>query len=246
MAFQDHFSARAEQYARARPSYPDTLFADLAGRAPTRAQAWDAGTGNGQAALGLAAHFSHVLATDPSAPQLARAEAHPGVTYRQAAEDGTGLPDRSTDLVTAAQAAHWFDLTRFSAEARRVLRPGGVVAIWCYGLCNVSSAIDEAVARFYHEEVGPCWPPDRRHVEDGYRSLLFPFAESPFPAHQMTRRWTCDDFLGYLRTWSAVERYQRERGADPVAPFAVELGSLWGTGERLVRWPLSGRLGRLA
>jgi len=245
LGFQDHFSARAELYARARPTYPAALFADLAALAPARRAAWDCGTGNGQAAVGLAACFESVVATDPSRAQLERAEPHPRVEYRVAAEAASGLPPASVDLVTAAQAAHWFDPPRFHAEVRRVLRPGGMVAIWCYALCEVAPAIDSLVASFYRETVGSYWPPERCHVEDGYRSLPFPFAEMPFPSHVMERRWRLAEFGAYLGSWSAVERFHKSRGADPVAPLLAALAPAWGDAPRLVRWPLTGRLGRV-
>jgi SAM-dependent methyltransferase len=246
VAFQDHFSSRASLYARARPDYPASLFADLAERAPTRTQAWDCGTGSGQAASGLAAHFASVVATDPSAAQLGQAVPNPRIRYREAAEDDTGLAAGSTDLITVAQAAHWLDLTRFAAEATRVLRPGGIVAFWCYGLCTISPEIDPIVGHFYHDTVGAYWPPERRHVEDGYRSLEFPFPESPFPVHRMERHWTLGEFAAYIRSWSAVDRYHRERGADPVDALTADLAPVWGIGARTIHWPLGGRLGRRA
>jgi SAM-dependent methyltransferase len=246
VTFQDHFSARAELYAQARPTYPPQLFADLAALAPSRRCAWDCGTGNGQAAVALASLFDRVIATDPSTAQLREAQPHPRVRYEVAAEDASGLPAGSVDLVTAAQAAHWFDQARFHAEVRRVLRPGGVVAIWCYGLCEVAPEIDGRVVSFYCDTVGNYWPPERRHVEDGYRSLQFPIPEVPFPMHVMERRWTLAEFGAYLGSWSAVERFHKARDADPVAAFLDALAPAWGAAPRLVRWPLAGRLGRIA
>ncbi len=244
MGFQDHFSARAELYAKARPTYPAALFAELAALAPDTRSVWDCGTGSGQAAVGLATRFESVIATDPSTAQLARAEQHPRVTYRVASEAASGLPACSVDMVTAAQAAHWFDQARFHAEVRRVLRPGGVLAIWCYGLCEVAPGIDRTVSRFYRETVGPYWPAGRAHVEAGYRSLSFPFEELPFPPHVMEREWSLEEFGAYLGSWSAVERFQRANGTDPVPPLIATLAPEWGDLPRHVRWPLSGRLGR--
>src|SRR5882672_9881793 len=165
MSFQDHFSKQAATYAKARPTYPPALFTELARLAPGRTLAWDAGTGNGQAAVALAPHFAQVAATEPSAAQLAQAVPHPRVAYHQAAETAPLLGDASVDLVTVAQAAHWFDRPKFYAEVKRVLRPGGVVALWTYGLCVIDPAIDAVVFRFYHGPVGPYWPPERHHPE---------------------------------------------------------------------------------
>ncbi len=208
--------------------------------------AWDAGTGNGQAAVGLAAHFERVVATEPSAAQLAKAVPHPRVVYHTAAETAPLLGESSVDLVTAAQAVHWFDRPKFYAEVKRVLRPGGVVALWTYGLCAITPEIDAAVHRFYAGPVGPYWPPERHHPETGYRELDFPFTEHPFPAVAMERDWTLAEFAGYLRTWSAVARFSQEQGFDPAVAVEAELAPLWGADLRRVCWPLSGRLGQLA
>jgi SAM-dependent methyltransferase len=246
-AFQDHFSAVAVAYARARPTYPPALYAELAALSPGHALAWDCGTGNGQAALGLAAHFDAVLATDPSAAQVAQTPPHPRLTVRLAPEAASGLPAGTADLVTAAQAAHWFDLDAFYAEVRRVLRPHGVLALWCYGLCRVAPAVDKLLDRFSRVTVGRYWPPGRRHVDAAYRSLAFPFPEAPFPPLVMERRWRLEELGAYVRTWSAVTQFSRERGFDPVAPLLRELAPVWGAPEeaRAVTWALAGRVGRL-
>jgi SAM-dependent methyltransferase len=246
VTFQDHFSDRALEYAQRRPDYPPALFAALAHLAPGRGLAWDAGTGNGQAARGLAAYFHRVVATDASRSQLAQAPAHERVAYVQAAEDGSGLQDGSVDLVTVAQAAHWFDLDRFYTEVGRVLRPAGVLALWGYGICQIAPAIDSIVQFFYKQVVGQWWPPERHHVEERYRLLDFPLPETPFPAVTMVHSWTLTEFLGYVGTWSAVSNYRKGRGEDPVPTLGGQLRRVWEDPEtsREVRWPLFGRIGR--
>jgi SAM-dependent methyltransferase len=245
--FKDHFSTRAAGYAQARPTYPASLFAALAEACTGRTLAWDCGTGNGQAALGLADHFATVIATDPSTPQLSRARAHPRITYRRGRESESGLAPGAVDLVTAAQAAHWFDLGAFYGEVRRVLRPRGVVAIWTYSICHISPEIDHLLDEFYRHTVGPYWPPERRHVESGYRSLPFPFDQLPFPDLVMEHAWALPELAAFLGTWSAVTRYSDAHGNDPVGPFLERLAPLWGAPQqrRRVTWPLAGRLGRL-
>lgn len=245
MSFKDHFSAQAATYAKARPTYPPALFAELARLAPGRALAWDCGTGNGQATVALAEHFVRVVATEPSTAQLAEAVAHPRVTYHQSAETAPMLADGTVDLVTVAQAAHWFDRPKFYREVKRVLRPGGVVALWAYGLCVISPEIDAAVHRFYLGPIGPYWPPERHHPETGYRELDFDFPEQPFPPAAMELTWTRGEFLAFVQSWSAVARFRREKGFDPVVQLEAELVPLWGDEARKISWPLRGRLGRV-
>lgn len=245
MKFQDHFSHQATNYAQSRPTYPAALFDELARCAPSHGLAWDCGTGNGQAAVALAEHFQRVVATEPSEAQLAAAMPHARVTYLRSAERVATVRDHTVDLVTAAQAAHWFDRAKFYAEAQRVLRPGGVVALWSYWLARVDPEIDVVVDRFYSETTGPYWPPERRHIESRYRDFEFPFEEQPFPALSIVRQWTADELAAFLATWSAVDRYRQARGEDPVPAVREELRARWGDGRRAVTWEMFGRLGRV-
>lgn len=245
MTFRDHFSGHAADYERWRPRYPATLFEFLAGIAPGRARALDVATGNGQAAIGLAMHFQSVIATDLSRAQLERAAPHPRVEYRVEAAERIGAPDGHFDLVAAAQAAHWFDLDRFYPEARRVLRPGGVVALWTYEKFRAGGAVDRTIDDFYRDVVGPCWPRERRHVETGYRSLPMPFTMAPAPPFELVTRWTLDTAIAYVGTWSGVQRYRDFNRRDPLPLLRNLLEPLWGVGERELHWPVHLRLGRI-
>jgi SAM-dependent methyltransferase len=238
-AFKDHFSGQSDAYRKYRPEYPPALFAWLAAAAPGRRLAIDVATGNGQAALGLAPHFESVLATEPSAAQLRQAPPHPRVEYRCEPAESISVAAGSADLLAAAQAAHWFDWPRFSAEARRVLRPGGIAAVWCYGNCRVTPAVDRLIADFSRDVVGPGWPRERRHVEEGYRALALPFAPIEAPHVDMQARWDSAAMLGYLDTWSAVRRQRARSGRDPLGLLAAPLADAWGPGVREVRWPLT-------
>lgn len=244
-SFKDHFSGHAGDYARHRPRYPAALFDWLAEQVPGHELAWDAGTGNGQAALALAAHFRRVHATDASALQLAHAAAHPRVRYAVEAAERCSLADASADLVTVGQALHWFELEAFYAEVRRVLRPGGLIAAWTYLLTRVDEQVDGVVAHLYRDVVGACWPPERAHVEAAYRDLAFPFREIDGPRLELRVDWRLPEFVAYLRTWSAVARYRERYGEDPLAQVAGALASAWGApGERRqVVWPLALRAG---
>ncbi len=243
--FRDHFSGHAAEYATYRPSYPRELFAYLSEMAPSRRSTWDCATGNGQAARGLADFFDNVMATDASEKQIASAAQHARVHYRVARADHSGIADGSVDLVTVAQALHWLELNVFYAEARRVLRPNGVLAVWCYDLFRVGPAVDTLIENYYRETVGPFWDFERRLVETGYQTIEFPFIELSPPIFQMQAEWTLDHVLGYLRTWSATQAFAKARGFDPVEALAKDLQRVWkGEPRRVITWPLSLRIGR--
>ncbi len=241
--FKDHFSGHAASYAAYRPGYPPELFRFLAACCDARRQAWDCATGNGQTAVELAGYFDSVIATDASGAQVAAARAHPKVRYRVATAEDSGLDDRSIDLITVAQALHWFDIDRFFGEALRVLVPGGVLAAWSYGLCRIAPAVDALVLELYRR-LDPYWPPERRMIDEGYAGIELPMTAIEHPGFDMTVHWSAAAMLGYLRTWSASQRSLREQGTDPVDTIAERLRVAWGGGEREVRWPLATRLGR--
>jgi SAM-dependent methyltransferase len=246
MTFKDHFSERPGAYARYRPLYPKKLFSTLASLAPARETAWDCATGNGQAATAPAAWFGTVVATDASVAQIREAMPNPRVRYHVARAENSGLADDSIDLVTVAQALHWFDLEAFYHEARRVLRRDGVLAVWSYSIMRISPELDELIDRLYHETLATDWPPERRHIDEDYRTLPFPLADLEIPPLEMEARLSLDDVVGYLGTWSAVQHHIAREGTDPLRPLAPALARAWGSpGEtKPVRWPLAIRAGR--
>ena len=247
-SFKDHFSPQAAGYARYRPRYPDALFDYLAELCAAHTLAWDCGTGNGQAAVALAWHFERVVATDASAAQIREAQPHDRAEYHVVPASASPLADATADLVTVAQALHWFPFEAFYAEARRVLKPGGVLAAWAYGFQqDVGDGVDEILTAFYRDTVGPYWPPERRFIDEGYRTLPFPFPEIEPPTFFLRHRWTLAEQLGYLRTWSATRRYREALGTDPVAHVAPALADAWGDPEapREIRWPVFLRVARL-
>lgn len=246
MTFKDHFSVQAAGYAKFRPLYPAALFLYLARLSSETDLAWDCATGSGQAAIGLAAHFKRVVATDASAEQIENAKQHPGVVYRVAVADRSGLESQVCDLITVAQALHWFDAEAFYAEVKRVLKSGGVLTVWNYNLLQIEPEIDAVVNHFYESVVGPFWPPERRLIETAYEGMHFPFEEIEVPAFSMGANWSLSSLLGYVRTWSATRRYLEAKGEDPVDQLQSDLQDLWpDPGEkRAVLWPLSLRAGR--
>lgn len=246
MTFADHFSGASASYAAFRPRYPDALFDFLARIAPSLDVAWDAGTGTGQAAVGLARHFKHVIATDASKDQIEHATPDQRITYRVAPAEDSRLDTTSVDLVTVAQALHWFDRNRFWAEVRRVLRPGGAVAIWTYTLFEITPDIDAIIRHFYSGIVGAFWPPERRITEERYQTIEFPFTEIAAPDFMIEQPITVADAAGYIRTWSATRAFVKHHRNDPVRDLVNELASAWGAPQqtRLARWPVTMRVGR--
>ena len=240
------FERGGAAYARHRPTWPAALVDALADASPAKTHALDVGCGSGQLSTLLATRFERVTATDPSADQLAGAVPHERVRYRREPAERVGLDAGSVDLVVAGQAAHWFDLPAFLAEAARVARPGAALALLSYGVPELEGDAGRAFATLYatHPLHG-FWPAGRAHVEDGYRAFEIPYPERPLPPLAIERRWTADDALGYVGTWSAVGRAREAGRADAVDDFLARLGALWGAGERRVRWPVAGRLATL-
>lgn len=269
--FADHFASVASSYAAFRPRYPTALLDWLVAEARGDAQLWDVACGSGQATFDLAPRFAQTRATDASEQQITQAvqaqaaalvSASSGadrISFAVARADDSGLEEGSADLITVAQALHWFDLPRFYAEVRRVLRPasggkpGGLFAAWCYavfsmpGQTEAERRIDAVLQRLYHETLGPFWPAERRLVEEGYATLDFPFVVVPVPPMELTVEWTLPQLAGYLRSWSATARYIEWCRVDPIAPVEQELAALWGEPgvARTVRWPLAVRAGRV-
>jgi ubiquinone/menaquinone biosynthesis C-methylase UbiE len=245
--FRDHFSTLAARYADFRPTYPKELFAYLASTVNAQDLAWDCACGNGQASRDLAPYFETVIATDASAQQINAAEAYPKIEYRVAPAENSGLENATVDLVTVAQALHWFDLEKFYAEARRVLKRDGVLAVWTYSVASIEGGpLDEVMQDFYWNRIGPHWPPERRHVEEGYRTLPFPFPETEAPKFEMKARWTLAQLIGYFSSWSGTKRYIEANGKNPLPQVEAEMLALWNDPSvpREVTWPLALRVGR--
>ena len=219
------------------------MFEFIAACCNEHALAWDCATGNGQAARSLQPYFRKIIATDASERQIASAVATDGIEFGVARAEHSALVESSVDLVTVAQALHWFDIGAFFAEAKRVLKPGGVLAFWCYQNCNVDRDIDAACEQIF-AEVDDFWPPERDIVEEQYPSLDMPFDDLAADEFSMTTNWTADDLLNYMRTWSASQRYIVANGNDPTEICRGRLKILWGDGRRTVNWPITIRIGR--
>jgi len=192
-------------------------------------------------------YFDRVVATDASAEQIASAIFIDRVEYRVAPAHDSKLAAHSVDVVTVAQALHWFPNDAFYDEVRRVTVPGGAIAAWCYGWCHAGDDVEPVLRHFEDVTVGAYWMAGRQYVLDGYRTIPFPFPEVPAPSFELRVRWTLSQLGAYLGSWSAVAKYRRERGEDPVPAGVEQIAATWGSPERTrdVTWPLSIRVGRV-
>jgi SAM-dependent methyltransferase len=245
--FKDHFSVLATGYATYRPEYPPELFQWLSQLCAEHELAWDCATGNGQAAKCIADHYKEVIATDASADQIAQAHGADNIVFRVASAEHSQLKTGSVDLLVVAQAAHWFDLEKFYAEVRRVLKPNGIIALITYAHHRVHPTIDVPSLHYYQDVIGEYWPAERKWVETGYRDLPFPFMEITAPAFKLEAHWSLTHFVGYQATWSATKRYIESTGHNPIPELQAALAPLWGAPEKLrkIEWPISLRVGRL-
>ena len=242
------FDAGGRSYALFRPDYPPELAAYLASLSPRQERALDVGCGNGQLTLQLTEHFKAVIGLDPSMAQLGNAPSDARVTWLCAPAEHIPLNDGSANLIVAAQAAHWFDRPAFYSEAHRLAAPGAVIALVSYGVLHLdNAALNERFLRFYDDEIGPFWPPERKLVDGGYAGIEFPFEELPAPALTIERFWELGEFLGYISTWSAVRRVVEADRVEILSTFTREISELWNGDECLhrVTWPINMRIGRL-
>jgi len=248
MSFSDLFSKQSNQYAAYRPHYPVEFYQSLLPLVTHLGQAWDCGTGNGQVATQLARHFKLVHATDISSNQLSFAPSLPNVHYHVASAESPPFPDNSFDLITVGQALHWFDHDLFWKEVLRVGKPTCTVAVWGYGLVYINPKIDLIVDHFYKNITHDYWAPERRYLDEEYRTIPFPFRELPFPSFDIAVEWNLAHFVGYLSSWSAVQKYKDLTGEDPLDLIASSLLEAWGAPDTVysLRFPLYIKVGRFS
>lgn len=245
MDFKDYFSKQAKEYSKHRPKYPKELFAYLSTLTNEHNRAWDCATGNGQAAHGLAPYYKEIIATDASKSQIEHAEPHEKITYKDVTAENSGIESASCDLITVATAIHWLDTDKFNPEAKRILKPGGVIAVWTYADTNITPEID-AQSWFYSREViGKYWPNENRKAWNFEEMTPFPFERIITPQFAITLKWKLEDYLNYLYTWSATHNYINAMGENPLEKVYDEFKKLWGEKERMVTWKINMKAGRV-
>lgn len=243
---KDNFSTQADIYAKYRPGYPAALFEFILENVRERNTAWDCGTGNGQTAKILAKHFKQVYATDISEQQLSKAVTAPNIIYSIQPAEKTRFADNSFDLITVSQALHWFKLDLFYKEVGRLGRPGSWIAAWMYNLPRITPVIDEIIGQqFYKEKIGTYWDPERKFVDEQYATIPFPFQEINCPILSMDLYWTLEDLMGYISSWSAVQKYIRAEGYSPLDELKIKLAPHWTNEATLITFPIYIRMGQV-
>lgn len=244
----DIFSNQANTYKKYRPTYPQELYDEILKHVPQKFSCWDCATGNGQVAVVLSKYFNEVFATDISKQQLAAAEKADNIVYKVERAEATGFTANKFDLITVAQAMHWFDMEAFNSEVKRVAKNEGIVAVWGYGLLRVDKEIDNYLTTFCNKTLGPYWNPERKHVDNAYNSIIFNFEQiNKEKAMDITTHWTLEQLEGYLNSWSSVQNFIRQhRGHNPVLELIESIKTLWGNKkERKVDFPIFLKIGRV-
>ncbi|WP_443937034.1 class I SAM-dependent methyltransferase [Pedobacter sp. MW01-1-1] len=242
---KDNFSTQSADYAIFRPTYPKDLYAFLYTLIAHADSAWDCATGTGQVATELAKHFKQVYATDISENQIANASKMPNIFYNVESSDKTDSASKSFDLITVAQAIHWFNFEEFYNEVKRTLKPDGIFAVLGYGLMFIDEKVDAVVHKLYEEILGKFWDPERKYIEENYQTIPFPFEEIPSPSYSIKNNWTFEQLIGYLNTWSALQHYKKANEQNPIELVLTELKTAWGDAkEKEVTFPVLLRVGK--
>lgn len=229
---KDNFSRQSSLYAKYRPGYPAELFQFITGFVKNKKLAWDCGTGNGQSAIQLANYFEKVIATDISLKQLEQAERKENINYKMAAAEESGIETGTVNLVTVAQAIHWFDFEKFYSEVKRLAAPDAYLSVWCYSLLKIEKNIDALIKEYHFNTLAAYWDEARKYVDNGYAGISFPFEKIATPGFEIIQYWTLEDLQGYLETWSAFQKYVSVNSSNPVLPLIDAIRSFWKTGEK--------------
>lgn len=236
---KDNFSKQSSLYAQYRPDYPPELFEYILSFVKNKNTAWDCATGNGQSAIQLARHFKKVIATDISEKQLQSAQQAENIFYSVQAAEHTNIETNSVDLVTVAQAIHWFDFDKFYTEVKRVATNNAFIAVWCYTLLTISKEIDDIISDYHFNALENYWDDERKYLDDGYKNVPFPFERIQTPSFVIEKRWTIGQLEGYLNTWSALQKYIIVNNNNPVPQLIEKIKGHWGgNAQRKIIFPV--------
>ena len=240
------FADKSDLYAASRSQYPRELFSFITDLVVQHNAAWDCATGNGQAAVGVAETFDLVQATDIRQQQITHSLTRNNIHYSVCCAEKTAFVDNQFDLVTVAQALHWFDFDKFWPEVNRVLKPDGVFCTFAYIWCEVSPVIDIAVEGYIKRIDAPYWASNNKLVWDSYKGVEFPFAQIGTPKFTLQNLWGFQLFMNYIHTWSATRRCIEVKGIEFFERAKLQIVREWGDPKekRLVTSPLTVMAGR--
>lgn len=242
----DNFSQQAEYYSKYRPAYPKKMYDFIFRHVQKKQTAWDCGTGSGQVASYLADYFKKVFASDISTEQLSFAPQKEQIIYKNVPAEDTGFPAGVFDLITVAQAIHWFDFDRFYREVNRTARDGATLAVIGYGIIQINERLNPIIERFYDYAFGNYFGENRAYIDKHYQTILFPFEEIKTPMFSTTLAWKLKDLEGYVNSWSSVQKFKEQEGFNPADDFIEEVKSVWGFEEvKEVIFPVFMRMGRI-
>lgn len=243
---KDNFSHNPSGYAVYRPSYPGAIFIELQKLIPSSSRAWDVGTGNGQVAVQLSTFMDQVHATDISAAQMGQATQSPKITYSVQPAEKTNFEDNTFDLITIGQAIHWFDFENFYCEAKRVAKDQAIIAALGYDLIKINPVVDKVIDHLYNVILKDYWDPERKYIDEQYKTIPFPFEEVPLLNDPIKVNWTLDHLMGFLNTWSALKHYRTKNNVHPLDSIKSDLQEAWGEDRsRLCHFPIISRVGKI-
>jgi ubiquinone/menaquinone biosynthesis C-methylase UbiE len=246
--FKDNFSKQAEVYVKFRPTYPQELFEFLSSLNSEHKLAWDCGTGNGQSAVNLADYYENVYATDPSEEQIKNAITHERIVYKiENAESPSSIENNSVDLITVAQAVHWFDFDKFYTQVKRVLKTDGIIAVWAYGIPTINEELDNIIRDFHDNIIGEFWLSENKLIDKEYSTIPFPFNDIKTPEFLIKKQVTLTETLGYLRSWSATQKYIDKYKENPIDILSKKLQDYWQDIEKQkeMTWKLILKVGKI-
>ncbi|KAN0039505.1 hypothetical protein ACTA71_007294 [Dictyostelium dimigraforme] len=216
--FDDKFGSVSKSYKNFRPTYSNELYSIIDSFCDSKRDlAIDIGCGSGQATVRLADYFKKVIGFEPSQGQIDNAEKVENVEYRLSAAEKIDLPSGSVDLITVAQAAHWFNLPVFYEESKRLLRDDGSLIIWSYGLMKITNNSDaqKVHEKHYYETIGKqYWAPERQYIDDEYVDIKPTFENTSRKTISLPKSMSINDMIGYYSSWSGYAAFIKAGNKD--------------------------------